>query len=162
MTEETLEPVGTGTDPEERIQELTAENRRLRKQIKRMREAAAADNRPYHHGDLRRALIDAATQLVTEGGSAALTVRAAAQAAALTLRTRLEPGAKVLVVGAAGLRTAVTEQGFVVVDSADDHPAAVVQGFGPLMRGGLPPENDRRKPQDADASKDNQDRDPRA
>ncbi len=38
----------------------------------------------------------------------------------------------------------------------------VVQGFGPLMRGGLPPENDRRKPRDADASKDNQDRDPRA
>ncbi|HCD1616050.1 TPA: YbjC family protein [Serratia marcescens] len=38
----------------------------------------------------------------------------------------------------------------------------VVQGFGPLMRGGLPPENDRRKPQDADASKDNQDRDPHA
>ena len=27
MTEETLEPVETGTDPEERIQELTAENR---------------------------------------------------------------------------------------------------------------------------------------
>ena len=34
MTEETLEPVETGTDPEERIQELTAENRRLRKQIR--------------------------------------------------------------------------------------------------------------------------------
>ena len=60
-------------------------------------------------------------------------VLTAAQAAALTLRTRLEPGAKVLVVGAAGLRTAVTEQGFVVVDSADDHPAAVVQGFGPQL-----------------------------
>ena len=39
MTEETLEPVETETDPEERIRELTAENRRLRKQIKRMREA---------------------------------------------------------------------------------------------------------------------------
>lgn len=45
MTEETLEPVETGTDPEERIQELTAENRRLRKQIKRMREAAAASKK---------------------------------------------------------------------------------------------------------------------
>lgn len=45
MTEETLEPVETETDPEERIQELTAENRRLRKQIKRMREAAAASKR---------------------------------------------------------------------------------------------------------------------
>ena len=41
MTEETLEPVETETDPEEQIRELTSENRRLRKQIKRMREAAA-------------------------------------------------------------------------------------------------------------------------
>ena len=38
MTEETLEPVETETDPEERIRELTAENRRLRKRIKQMRE----------------------------------------------------------------------------------------------------------------------------
>ena len=36
MTEETLEPVETETDPEERIRELTAENRRLRKRIKQM------------------------------------------------------------------------------------------------------------------------------
>mgnify|MGYP000175791073 CR=1 FL=1 len=45
MTEETLEPVETETDPEERIRELTAENRRLRKQIKRMREAAATSKK---------------------------------------------------------------------------------------------------------------------
>lgn len=45
MTEETLEPVETETDPEEQIRELTAENRRLRKQIKRMREAAATSKR---------------------------------------------------------------------------------------------------------------------
>ena len=44
-----------------------------------------AERAPYHHGDLRRALIDAATQLVTEGGSAALTVRAAAQAAGVSI-----------------------------------------------------------------------------
>ena len=30
MTEETLEPVEPGTDPEDRIQVLTAEHRRLR------------------------------------------------------------------------------------------------------------------------------------
>ncbi|MBU4216172.1 MAG: HAD-IIA family hydrolase [Actinobacteria bacterium] len=60
-------------------------------------------------------------------------VLTAAQAAALTLRTRLEPGAKVLVVGAQGLRTAVVEEGFVIVDSADDRPEAVVQGFGPQL-----------------------------
>ena len=39
----------------------------------------------YHHGDLRRALIDAATQMIDEGGSAALTVRAAAQAAGVSI-----------------------------------------------------------------------------
>ncbi len=32
----------------------------------------------YHHGDLRRALIDAATQLVAEGGEGAFTLREAA------------------------------------------------------------------------------------
>ena len=45
MTEETLEPVETETDPEERIRELTAENRRLRKRIKQMREAAATSKK---------------------------------------------------------------------------------------------------------------------
>ena len=45
MTEETLEPVETETDPEEQIRELTSENRRLRKQIKRMREAAATSKK---------------------------------------------------------------------------------------------------------------------
>ncbi|CAI0859148.1 YbjC family protein [Serratia ficaria] len=38
----------------------------------------------------------------------------------------------------------------------------VVQGFGPLMRGGLPPEHDRHKPQDGDKSNHHRDRDPRA
>lgn len=39
------EPVETETDPEERIRELTAENRRLRKRIKQMREAAATSKK---------------------------------------------------------------------------------------------------------------------
>ncbi|MCL2668149.1 MAG: HAD-IIA family hydrolase [Micrococcales bacterium] len=58
-------------------------------------------------------------------------VLTAAQAAAATLRGRLDPGTPVLVVGADALRDAVREQGLVVVDSADDDPQAVVQGFGP-------------------------------
>ena len=51
------------------------------------RRAAApkAARAAYHHGDLRRALIDAATQLIAEGGSTALTVRAAAQAAGVSI-----------------------------------------------------------------------------
>ena len=58
-------------------------------------------------------------------------VMTAAQAAAQLLRTRLAAGSRVLVVGGAGLRTAVREAGYVVVDSADDEPAAVAQGFAP-------------------------------
>ncbi|WP_282945375.1 HAD-IIA family hydrolase [Cellulomonas endometrii] len=58
-------------------------------------------------------------------------VLTAAQAAAALLSTRLQPGAKVLVVGGAGLVTAVTAAGFTVVSSADEHPDAVAQGFAP-------------------------------
>ncbi len=58
-------------------------------------------------------------------------VMTAAQACAALLRTRLEPGAKVLVVGGAGLITAVKAAGFEVVTSADEKPVAVAQGFAP-------------------------------
>lgn len=60
-------------------------------------------------------------------------VMTAAQAAAGVLATRLAPGAKVLVVGGAGLLTAVQAAGFVVVTSADDKPDAVAQGFAPEL-----------------------------
>jgi ribonucleotide monophosphatase NagD (HAD superfamily) len=39
-------------------------------------------------------------------------------------------GARVLVVGGEGLRVALRERGLVPVESADDDPAAVVQGYG--------------------------------
>ena len=55
----------------------------------------------------------------------------AAQAAAAILAERLEPGSRVLVVGGAGLVTAVREAGLQVVDSADASPVAVVQGYAP-------------------------------
>jgi len=60
-------------------------------------------------------------------------VMTAAQAAAQVLTTRLASGSTVLVVGGAGLRTAVRAAGFTIVDSADDEPAAVVQGFAPEL-----------------------------
>jgi glycerol-1-phosphatase len=55
----------------------------------------------------------------------------AAQACAALLTTRLDPGAKVLVVGGKGLVTAVQSAGFTVVESADDDPDAVAQGYAP-------------------------------
>ncbi|MGY3444011.1 MULTISPECIES: TetR/AcrR family transcriptional regulator [unclassified Bradyrhizobium] len=49
--------------------------------------ARAAAARPYHHGDLRRVLIDATMQLVGEGGPEAVSVREAAR------RAGVSPGA---------------------------------------------------------------------
>jgi HAD superfamily hydrolase (TIGR01450 family) len=54
-----------------------------------------------------------------------------AQAAAREVADRVPAGAKVLVVGGEGLRAALREHGLSPVDSADDAPAAVVQGFSP-------------------------------
>ncbi|WP_051125685.1 HAD-IIA family hydrolase [Schaalia vaccimaxillae] len=45
------------------------------------------------------------------------------------LKDRLEEGAKVFVIGGAGIREALTDAGYEIVDSADVEPAAVVQGF---------------------------------
>ena len=53
----------------------------------RRRVSRAAAAKPYHHGDLRRVLIDAALQLVGEGGPEAVSVREAAR------RAGVSPGA---------------------------------------------------------------------
>jgi glycerol 3-phosphatase-2 len=53
------------------------------------------------------------------------------QAAMRLLAEKIEPGATVLVVGGDGLVVEVEKAGFVVTRSADDDPAAVVQGFAP-------------------------------
>lgn len=58
-------------------------------------------------------------------------VMTAAQACAALLTTRLDPGATVLVVGGKGLVTAVRSAGFTVVESAEDKPDAVAQGYAP-------------------------------
>ena len=55
----------------------------------------------------------------------------AAQAAATLLGTLVPAGSRVLVTGGEGLRAAVTEAGFEPVPTADDGPAAVVQGYAP-------------------------------
>lgn len=53
------------------------------------------------------------------------------QAATRLLRTRVDPGARVLVVGGEGLVVELEKAGYVITRSADDSPAAVVQGFSP-------------------------------
>lgn len=54
-----------------------------------------------------------------------------AQVGSRMLADHVAPGSKILVLGAQALRDEVTARGLVVVDSADDHPAAVIQGFYP-------------------------------
>jgi glycerol-1-phosphatase len=54
-----------------------------------------------------------------------------AQAAATLVADRVPADARVLVVGGEGLRAALTERGLRPVASADDDPAAIVQGFAP-------------------------------
>ncbi|GHJ38567.1 HAD hydrolase-like protein [Streptomyces sp. TS71-3] len=53
-----------------------------------------------------------------------------AQAVARLISDQVPQGARVLVVGGEGLRVALRERGLVPVESADDDPAAVVQGYG--------------------------------
>jgi len=49
-----------------------------------MSNTQAAESRPYHHGDLRRALIDAATRLLEAEGPSALSLRAVAREAGVS------------------------------------------------------------------------------
>lgn len=49
-----------------------------------MRETHTAESRPYHHGDLRRALIDAARRLLEAEGPSALSLRAVAREAGVS------------------------------------------------------------------------------
>lgn len=49
-----------------------------------MRDAQSAESRPYHHGDLRRALVDAARRLLEAEGPSALSLRAVAREAGVS------------------------------------------------------------------------------
>lgn len=75
---------------------------------------------------------DAVAEHLTELGvpAAASDVITSAQAVARLASDQLPPGARVLAIGGEGLRVALRERGLVPVESADDDPAAVVQGYG--------------------------------
>lgn len=53
-----------------------------------------------------------------------------AQAVARLISEQVPAGSRVLVIGGEGLRVALRERGLEPVESADDDPVAVVQGFG--------------------------------
>ncbi|MFJ3955779.1 HAD-IIA family hydrolase [Streptomyces sp. Je 1-4] len=56
-----------------------------------------------------------------------------AQAVARLISEQVPPGARVLAIGGEGLRVALRERGLEPVFSADDDPAAVVQGYDPSL-----------------------------
>jgi HAD superfamily hydrolase (TIGR01450 family) len=55
------------------------------------------------------------------------------QAAVRLLAGLVPAGSRILVIGGDGLSSVVAAAGFTVVDSADDEPAAVIQGFSPEL-----------------------------
>jgi len=57
---------------------------RLTSSVIHMRDTQAADSRPYHHGDLRRGLIEAARRLLEVDGPTALSLRAVAREAGVS------------------------------------------------------------------------------
>ncbi|MFK4148271.1 HAD hydrolase-like protein [Streptomyces sp. NPDC004065] len=82
---------------------------------------------------------DAVARHLTELGipAQASDVVTSAQAVARLIADQVPPGARVLVIGGEGLRVALRERGLEPVESADDDPAAVVQGYGgPELRWG--------------------------
>lgn len=75
---------------------------------------------------------DAVAEHLTELGIPAdgSDVITSAQAVARLVSEQVPEGARVLVIGGEGLRVALRERGLEPVESADDDPAAVVQGYG--------------------------------
>ncbi|WP_371529971.1 HAD hydrolase-like protein [Streptomyces sp. NBC_01283] len=75
---------------------------------------------------------DAVAGHLTELGipTGAADVITSAQAAARLVSEQVPAGARVLVIGGEGLRVALRERGLEPVESADDDPVAVVQGYG--------------------------------
>lgn len=65
--------------------------------------------------------------------AAADDVITSAQAVSRLISEQVPAGSRVLAVGGEGLRVALRERGLVPVDSADDEPAAVAQGYSPEL-----------------------------
>ncbi|MCY1137948.1 HAD-IIA family hydrolase [Actinoplanes sp. Pm04-4] len=86
----------------------------------------------YATNNASRRAADVAAKLTGMGVPAEpAEVLTSAGASATVLAEKLPAGSPVLVVGADALRDEVREAGLTPVESADDEPAAVVQGYGP-------------------------------
>lgn len=87
-----------------------------------------APARRYHHGDLRRALLDAAERRLAQGGPGAVTIRACARDAGVA------PAAPLHHFGSlAGLLSALAERGFAGLVARLDTDAATSDGAARLV-----------------------------
>ncbi|GIE33849.1 acid sugar phosphatase [Actinoplanes italicus] len=98
--------------------------------VERLR--ADATTIAYATNNASRRAAEVASLLTGMGVSAEpAEVLTSAGASAAMLAERLPAGAPVLVVGAEALRAEVRDAGLTPVDSAEDEPVAVLQGYGP-------------------------------
>src|SRR3954471_12688810 len=109
-----------------------------------MEEAAPARSRPYHHGDLRRAVLAAAAEAIEESGPAALSLRDLARRADVShaapahhfgdkagLLTALAVEGFTLLAGALQEMDSFLEMGVGYVGFAVEHPAHFAVMFRP-------------------------------
>ncbi|WP_374470296.1 TetR/AcrR family transcriptional regulator [Phenylobacterium sp.] len=97
-----------------------------------MRESHAAESRPYHHGDLRRALVDAARRLLETDGPSALSLRAVAREAGVS------PAAPYHHFKDKGeLLDAVAHEGWMMLDQAMADAKAKAEGRAKLTAIGI-------------------------
>lgn len=76
-----------------------------------------------------RAVADHLTDIGVPTGAEEVTT--AAMAAASLIANEADPSTRVLVIGGAGLRDAIADEGLTTVSSADEAPTVVVQGYSP-------------------------------
>jgi glycerol 3-phosphatase-2 len=100
--------------------------------VESMNEAAAGIRTGYLTNNASRTAKSVAEHLSSLG----LTVTdddvvTSPQAAVRLLAERVPAGSTILVIGGEGLTSVVADAGFTVTDSAEDSPAAVIQGFAP-------------------------------
>ena len=92
--------------------------------VRSPRYAAAVTERPYHHGNVRAAMVEAAVAAIAEGGTAAVSMRALAR------RVGVTHGAAAHHFGdKTGLLTAVAAEGFRLFAAALEEAYAVRRSF---------------------------------
>jgi AcrR family transcriptional regulator len=87
-----------------------------------MRDSQAAEARPYHHGDLRRALVDAARRILEAEGPTALSLRAVAREAGVSPAAPYHHFKD-----KAELLDAVAEEGWEMLDASMSHARAAAE-----------------------------------